>query len=407
MSRFLVYHAFSARTYDLIRQRTEGGVLYFHLAKKPSCRRCVACGSRNVTREGCSQYPLRSLPVGPRHTFLVLHLYRLRCHHCRALRQESRDVAQERKRYTSALARYVVGLCEQMTLSAVAQQVGLDFETVKDILKSHLRRRLRRRRLRQVRRLAIDEVAVRKGHRYLTVVVDLDSGQVLFVVPGRDHTVLGPVFAALRCARARIVAIAVDMSGSYLKGIQTFGPKDVTIVHDPFHLVAAMNQVLDEVRRLEQQRVEEQGKRVLKGARFLLLAGSESLTDQPSKQIRLQALLALNERLSQAYLLKELFRQLWSQKDKAAAELFLSRWLVAATELGVQLPPLMRFAMTVLSASRRILSWYDFRISTGPLEGINNKIKVAKRMAYGYRDLDFFRLRILFLHQTKFRLSGV
>ncbi len=93
MSNFLVYHAFGARTYDLIRQRTQGGVLYFHLAKKPHCRRCVVCGSRNVTREGCSEYPLRSLPVGPRHTFLVLHLYRLPCHHCHALRQESRDLA--------------------------------------------------------------------------------------------------------------------------------------------------------------------------------------------------------------------------------------------------------------------------------------------------------------------------
>lgn len=148
--------------------------------------------------------------MGRKKSFLVLHLYRLRCLDGGALRQESRDVASPCRRYTSALARLVIELCEQTTIQAVADYTGLDWETVRDILKTELRRRVQRRCYSRVRRLAIDEIAVRKGHRYLTVVVDLDSGCVLFVVPGRDHRALQPVFARLRAAGAKLVAIAVD-----------------------------------------------------------------------------------------------------------------------------------------------------------------------------------------------------
>lgn len=408
MSTSFLYHVFSVRTYDPLRTEYRDGACYLHLKKKPNCRRCVVCKSDRVTLEGRTEITLHSLPVGKKKTFLVLHLHRLRCHRCLALRQESRDVAQERKSYTTALCRLVLELCEHMTLSSVAKYVGLDWETVKDILKSDLRRRTKRRGMRRVRMLAIDEVAVRKGHVYLTVVVDLDSGCVLFVVPGRDHQSLLPVFRRLRAARAKLVAIAVDMSAAYRKAIELYAPKGVAIVHDPFHLVAAMNEVLDEVRRSEQRRLEQQGQQVLKGGRYLLLGAKERIALQPRKQGRLAALLSLNETLHKVYLLKEDLRQLWSQPDKKRAENFLHLWCVEAFCLAAQheLPVLARFAQTLASAWPRIVSWYDFPISTGPLEGLNNKIKVLKRMAYGYRDQDFFCLRILCLHDTRFQLTG-
>ena len=409
MSTTFVYHVFAARTYDSLRTLYQNGAVYFHLIKKAHLRRCVCCRSTQITLEGRVELTLHSLPIGKKKTFLVLHLHRLRCHRCGALRQESRDVAGERKLYTTALGRLAVELAEHMTLQSVADYVGLDWETVKDLLKDELRRRVKRRRLRRVHTLAIDEVAVRKGHRYLTVVVDLDSGQVLFVIPGRDHQALRPVFARLRAARAKLRAIAVDMSAAFLKGIQLFAPPGVVVVHDPFHLVAAINDVLDEVRRCEQQRLEGQGKRVLKGGRYLLLANGEDLPSQPAKASRLQALLAANQTLHQVYLLKEDLRRLWSQPDKQAATTFLHKWLLDAFVLAAEahLPPLHRFASTLLSAFARVVSWYDFPISTGPLEGLNNKIKVLKRTAYGFRDQDFFILRILCLHQTRFQLTGV
>jgi transposase len=408
MSTSFVYHVFGARTLDPLKTEFRDGCVYLHLCKKERYRRCVCCHSARVTRQGCSQVTLRSLPLGRKKSFLVLHLYRLRCLDCGELRQESRDVAAPRKRYTFALARLVLELCEQMTIQAVADYTGLDWETVRDLLKTELRRRVRRRRFSRVRRIAIDEIAVRKGHRYLTVVVDLDSGCVLFVVPGRDHRALLPVFARLRAARAKLVAIAVDLSAAYFKAIQLYAPPGVTVVHDPFHLVAAMNQVLDEIRRSEQNRLEKQGKKVLKGARYLLLGAQERVQHKPRRHSRLQELLAANQTLHKVYLLKEQLRQLWRQKDKESATNFLFQWLQEAFVLAAEqkLAPLHRLASTLLSAWPRIVSWYEHRISTGPLEGLNNKIKVLKRQAYGYRDQDFFILRIQCLHQTRFQMTG-
>ena len=125
----------------------------------------------------------------------------------------------------------------------------------------------------------------------------------------------------------------------------------------------------------------------------------------PEKQSRLDALLAVNETLNKVYMLKEDLRQFWSQDSKDAARTFIEQWIVEAkaTTIG----PVLRFAKTVEKRIDNILSWYDHRITTGPLEGLNNKIKVLKPVAYGYRDMEFFGLRIMFLHESTYQLTGV
>ena len=286
-----------------------------------------------------------------------------------------------------------------------AQFLHVGWDLVKDIVKSDLLGRSQRRSFGQVRCIAIDEIAIRKGHRYMTVVVDLDSGEVLFTAEGRDHECLKPFFERLKQAGASLQAIAVDMSASYRKAIDLYAPKDVVVVHDHFHLIALMNEGVDEVRRDEQNRLEGEGKKVVKGSRYLLLRAQENLVQEPQKQKRLDDLLEANSLLNTVYLLKEDLRLLWSQHSKQDARCFLEGWLVNARSVGDV--HLSRFADTVEGATESILAWYDYPISTGPLEGLNNKIKVLKRMAYGFRDQVFFGLRLLFLHETKFRLSGM
>jgi transposase len=405
MSTSLVYHAFGAKCHDYLSTEYRGGAVYFHIETKPGRRRCVECRSRDVLLSGRASYPLRALPIGDRRVFLVLHLHVLECKSCGAVRQEDRQLADPRKTYTRAFARLVVDLCEKMTISDVARYVKVGWGLVKAILRVHLERRAKARSWRKVRRIAIDEIAVRKGHHYLTVVVDLDSGKVLFSAEGRDHTCLEPFFRRLRRARAKLKAIAVDMSGAYLKAIKDYGPPGVAVVHDRYHVVSNMNDIIDKVRREEQDRLEAEGKKVIKGSRYLLLTAMEKLAKNPDRQARLNQLLAANETLHKVYLLKEDLRLFWSQDDKGKAEKFIQTWLEQARSLGNR--HLSRFAKTIRSRMDAILAYYDHRITTGPLEGLNNKIKVLKRSAYGYRDLSFFALRILFIHDTRFRLSGV
>ena len=412
MSTSLVYHAFQARTYHHVKTAFEGGVIFFHLTKKSHLRRCVLCRSTQVTLEGRRRVTLRSLPIGGKPTRLVLHLHLLRCAACGAVHQESRDVAEPRVSYTKALKRYVLELARMMTLRDIQRHLGLGWDLLKAIVKDDLARRAKRRTLRKVRRIAIDEIALRKGHRYLTVVLDLDTGQVLFTAPGNDHRCLKPFFEKLKKARARLRAIAVDMSGGYAKAIQEYGPKDVTVVFDKYHVVALMNRVIDDVRRAEQNRLDEADCKVLKGSRFLLLYGIENLTrkDQTEPLLvprleRLDALFEANETLYEVYLLKEELRWLWTHRDKETARRFLDQWLADAKEIDQ--PDLQRFAGTLAKHREQILAYYDEPITTGPLEGLNNKLKVLKRVAYGYRDTEFFQLRVLFIHEVGTKVTGV
>ena len=406
MSTSLMFHAFGARCHDYLRTEFRNGAIYFHIETKPHKRRCVCCRSRNVTLHGGEQQTLRALPIGDRPVFLVLHLHDLQCKKCGAIRQEDRFIADPMKRYTRSFGRFVLGLCKKMTISDVARYLGIAWHTVKGILREHLEKRAARRSWRRVKRIAIDEIATRKGHRYMTVVVDLTTGEVLFTAEGRDHACLKPFFRRLRRAGAKLEAIAVDMSNAYRKAIREFGPPGVVVVHDRYHLVSAMNHVIDQVRRSEQNRQEEEGKKFIKGSRYLLLYAREKLaTKPPEKQERLERLLEANETLNKVYLLKEDLRQFWGHRSKKDAEEFIEDWQRQARAVGS--PPLTAYANTIRSHLSAILAWYDHPISTGPLEGLNNKIKVLKRTAYGYRDWKFFGLRLLFIHESKFKLAGV
>ena len=403
MSTSLLYHAFGTINYRYVKTEYGQGRVVFHLEKKREKQRCVVCRSKQVTHYGGNSYSIRTVPIGKMPTWLHLSLKNLKCEECGACRQESREVADPRKTYTRKLARLVLELVQRMTINDVARYLKMGWHQVRDIVQADLEKKEARRSWRHVRLLAIDEIAVRKGHRYMTVVVDLESGMVLDAVDGRRAESLEPVFSRLRRAGAEIKAVAVDMSSAYTKAITTYAPT-ATIVHDPFHIVQAANKALDDVRRVEQARLEKDNRKVIKGNRFLLLKGWEKLEDDDRQISKLEEMFALNEPLYRAYLLKEDLRQIWDQGSKLEAEKFMTSWIEEAERLD--LPPIKRLAKTLSERREGILAWYDYRITTGPLEGLNNKIKVLKRRAYGYRNQGFFRLLILFSHQKEFCLTG-
>ncbi len=207
--------------------------------------------------------------------------------------------------------------------------------------------------------------------RYLRVGWDL----------GKDHTALEAFFRRLRRSGAQLEAVAVDMSGAYLKAIRLYAPRGVVVVHDSYHVVSQMNDALDSIRKQDLKRLAEQGQKAVLGARYLLLTASEKLDEQPDRKARLDQLLAANELLHKAYLPKEDLRLFWSYGSKQEVADFLRMWCTEARALKNR--HMTRMAGTISRAIFAILAWYDLPISTGPLEGINNKVKVMKRLAYG------------------------
>lgn len=291
-----------------------------------------------------------------------------------------------------------------MTILAVAMHLGVSWDVIKGIQKRDLVKRFSRPRLKHLRMIAIDEIAIRKGHKYLTVVMDLSSGAVVFVGDGKGAEALEPFWKKLKHSGAKIKAVAMDMSPAYISSISNNLPK-AAIVFDHFHVVKLFNDKLSDLRRkLHRETTDVLQKEILKGTLWLLLKNPENLDPQKGEKERLEEALRINQPLATAYYLKEDLRQIWLQSSKEEAKRVLQSWIQKAEAAGIGI--LKKMAKTLAAYQSGILAYYDFRISSGPLEGTNNKIKTMKRQAYGFRDIEFFKLKIMALHETKYALVG-
>jgi transposase len=403
MSTSLLYHAFGTRGYRYVRTAYTEGQVIFTIRQEPETCRCSACGSADVISRGHAERRFRCLPIGSRATSLVLSVPRVECRACKVVRQVDVTFADPRRSYTKAFRRYVLDLSRRMTIRDVAAHLGVGWDLVKDIQKRDLSRRFSRPKLKHLRRIAIDEIAVAKGHRYMTLVMDLDSGAVVFVGDGKGADALKPFWKRLRPSGARIEAVAMDMSAAYRQAVSTH-LKEAVIVFDHFHVIKLFNDKLSDLRRSLSHRAEADGKEVLKGARWLLLKNPENLDDARDEKARLEEALALNKPLAVAYYLKEDLRRFWEQPGKRFATAFLNDWLRRAEASGVRM--LQQMARTLAAHRSGLLAYYDAMITSGPMEGTNHKIKTMKRQAYGFRDPEFFKLKILAIHETRYALIG-
>lgn len=404
MSTSLLYHGFGIRGYKYVNTRYEGGAVHFMIAHKEHNLRCCDCGNRDVVRRGTVMRRFRNLPIGNKPSWVVLDVQRVWCIACNLVRQVKIGFADERRSYTRALERYVLELSRHMTIRGVSQHLGIGWDMVKDIQKRHLKKRFSKPKLHKLTQIAIDEISVKKGHNYLTIVLDLLTGMVVFVGDGKGANALDPFWQRLKRTRNRIRAVAIDMSPAYISAVINNLP-DAAIVFDHFHVIKLLNKQLTELRRkLYNEVTDRQQKEVIKGTRWLLLKNPGDLDESKNEFGRLQKALKMNQPLATAYYLKESLSQLWDQLNKSKAIAWLKDWCAQAQQSKI--PLLMKFANTIAVHRTGILAYYDFPISTGPLEGINNKIKTMKRQAYGFRDMGFFKLKILGLHQTKYALIG-
>jgi len=308
------------------------------------------------------------------------------------------------KNHTKSFARLALDLRKVMTIADVAIYLGVSETMIRGIDKTSLNRRFGKPKLGHLRYLAIDEISILKGHKYLTIVMDLINGVVVFVGDGKGEKSLKPFWKRLRGSRAKIKAVATDMSSAYYKAVQENLP-NASHVFDRFHIVKLMNDKLADLRR-ELHREAEDGpeKIALKGTRWLLLKNPQNLNATRNEAQRLEDALQLNQPLAIGYYLKEDLRQIWEQPGKRAAGKFLTDWCARARASGIK--QLVTMANTMTKHRAGILAWYNHAITTGPLEGLNNKIKVLKRVAYGFRDLVYFKLKIYAIHLSKFELIG-
>ena len=405
MSTSLLYHGFGVRDYSYRGTKYVGGGVIFRIERKMETCRCTVCDSENVWRQGVVVRRFRTVPIGSRGVELEASIPRLACQDCGAVRQAAIGFAEPRRRYTKLFERYVLDLSRNMTIKDVACHLGVGWDIVKGIQKRYLQRRFAKPKLKHLKRIAIDEISTGKGQRkYVTIVLDLESGVVMHVGKGKGGDALKPFWRRLRASHAKIEAVATDMSVAYIDAVTTYLP-NATLVFDRFHIIKLYNAKLSDLRRnLHRQLADTMQKDVLKGVRWLLLKRPENLDASRREPERLREALRLNEPLAIAYQLKEELNEIWEQDDQETAQALLMDWIVYAESTGIH--TLKQFAKTLRFHAWGILAWYDHPISTGPLEGTNNKIKTMKRQAYGFRDPEFLILKILGIHETTYALVG-
>ena len=403
MSTSFLYHAFGIRGYEYVHTRYEHGQTIFRVGEEKFRLRCPQCQSSQVTKKGQVLRLFRMQPIGKRPTFLEVPIQRVGCVACGVVRQVQLPFADKKVGYTKQFERYALELSRLMTIGDAADHLGVCWDTIKEIQKKYLKKRFDKPKLGKLRRLAIDEVHVGKK-RFFTVVMDLKSGAVVFVGDGKDSDALNPFWESLGRHKAKIQAVAMDMGRAFIHAVRTNLPA-ATIVFDHFHVIKLFNEKLAQLRRSEQKKAEEQHKDVLKGTRWLLLKKPCNLDDKHNEAERLREALDINQSLATAYYMKEDLGQIWQQKDKVSAESLLDDWIKRAVASGVGM--LVRFAKTLSTHRDGILAFHDFdRISTGPLEGMNNKIGLMQREAYGFSDMEFFKLKIKSLHEAKRAVIG-
>ena len=316
---------------------------------------------------------------------------KIRCGRCCKVRVEALEFVDPHARVTHRLAAYAAQLCAAgLSVEAVARHLNLDPKTIKAIDKAALQAEFAQTTYDGLKRLAIDEIAVKKGHNYMTVVLDYDTGRVVWMAEGRQTATIDKFFEDMPAGvREGVEAVAIDMWEPYINSVRRWCPK-ADIVFDLFHVVKTFNKVIDDIRNEEFRKGDAGGRELLKGSKYLFLKNWGNL--QRKDRVRLDEILALNQRLNTLYWLKDLLAHIWDYYYPAWAKKMLAEWCSVAREDGH--PALKRFAAKLERHRPGIINHCKHQIHTSKLEGVNNKIKVIKRIAYGFHDLEYFALKV-------------
>lgn len=354
---------------------------------------CDGCGAEVRDIHEIAAREVRDLPILDARTWLWVPRRRVSCPRC-GPKLERLSWLGRYSRVTKRLAESVARLCAVLSIKQVAAFFGLGWDAVKAIDRRHLEERLGPVDLTDVTVIAMDEFAIQKGHRYATVIVDPIVKRVLWVGRGRGRKDIRPFFRLLgKAGRKRLQAVVMDMNGAYETEVRHQCP-EAEIVFDLFHVVAKYGrEVIDRVRVDEANRLkgDTKARKVIKSSRWLLLRNRDAIKKDEDR-IRLDELLAANHALMTAYVLKDDLKSLWTHRNEADARAAWNSWFSRAIESGIE--ALIAFARKLETYLSGIIAHCRWPLHTSLLEGINNKIKVIKRMAYGFRDDQYFFLKI-------------
>ena len=337
---------------------------------------------------------VRDLASGPFRIYLQFDIRRLHCRRCGTVKREGLDWLAGNPFYTRRFATYVGRRCRTETIKDLATELALDWDTVKELDQQYMRAQLARAGTPGPKVIGIDELSIRKGHTYRIVVSDLERHRpIWFGGEDRSEASMDGFYRFIGEKKARKIRLAVMDMWKPFRNSTTRNAPQAAILFDKFHVLRHLGDALDQVRKSEYARLDGRSRTFIKGQKYALLSHPQNLKGPARKNLKL--LLAANRRLNTAYLLKESFGQLWDYSSEAWARKFFDNW--RAQLKWQRLAPYERFADMIERHWDGLAAYCrpENKVSLGFVEGLNNKIRVLQRRAYGLRDEEYLRLKVL------------
>jgi len=403
MSTSLMYFTQGIRGFQHVSYDfTENGVVYEKIRRNGF--RCQRCRSGNVSATPLRTRHIQSGKYGSWQLYFIVDVHRIYCSECgERAAEEIPFISHPKARITKELERTIIELRQEMSISAIAKYFDLNWRTVKNVDKRYLQKKYKEIKLENVKIIGLDEICVhhkRDAEKFITIVRDLSTGAVLYVGKGKGIDSLKVFTKRLRRAKCKIEAITMDMSKSYEAWAREVLP-DAELIFDHFHLVKLMNDKLDKIRRRTAAKLNEEQKKKLKNQRFLFLRKVEDLS--ADSEVLLNELRNDFKELGDAHMMKEYMRSIYyeAQSDQQAKAAFKD-WCTAAR--ATEIKELVDMAKTIERHIDGITAfWRNNFLSNASMEGFNNKIRWLIRQAYGYRDEEYFHLKIFDLPHTNTR----
>ena len=379
-----------------LEKQGEGDVLHLFCQHEHEVAVCSRCGVLSVVEHESEERCVRHLDIWGKRTFVHFSARRFECTHCRKPFTEALVWIEGKRRQTHAFELHIYERCQTTDQASVAEAERLHPTTVKDIFYRLAKRAERRHPRDRVRRLGIDEISLKKGHQQFALVLsDLQRHRVIAVLPERSQKALEQWLDGLSAEeRAEIRVVAMDMWGPY-RGVVRSRLAHAKIVADRFHVMKQLNDRIAQIRRAVQAKADPATREILKGTYWILIKNRADLT--PDEEAQLQAALSVSAELRAAYLLKEEFHTLCEKlHDRSRAERFLRAWAWRAEATGI--PQLHKFVQTLHNWWNEFLNYFDERVTSGVVEGLNRAIRAIIRRACGYHVFEHFRLQVLVEH---------
>lgn len=372
------------------------GYLVFDIGRDKDECYCSKCGQGYFTYYDKRPQIIRDLDISGRQVYLRLDKHRVVCD-CEdgtgKVVVEKLDFLDTDRRMTKRFEDYIYKLTLKMTVKDVGGMTDLNWHTIQKIEKRQIKKKRHAIRWEKIKRLAVDEVSWNGGREFLTVVTDRDGQGVVWIGDGKGKETLDKFFTYVCEDRyKRFTLFTIDMNSGYIGSIKEFCPK-VDIVYDLFHIIRNLNEKINNIRASEMARGRQEGKEYSRSDKWLIITSKENLSE--GQRISLEELLRENMNLQKCYLLKESLREIFKDRIQAV-ELLTDRvkhWLEEVWDTGLK--PLQSFCKMIINHFDGIINYFRYHITNSIAEGINNVIKRLNRLAYGYRDKEYFKLKII------------